>query len=112
MFPNTQSDYREVDLQTVGAAEESDDLLILTEERSTQTDHARCKPEYLSSNAPYQTVIQQKAFSRGMRIEDVSFQRVSMMENKPGVYWQIPRTAYGHPALHHQVCAHAMLIIM
>ena len=111
MFPNTQSDCREVDLSSQKIAttvHDEKEFKHLLREASTQTDHNITRNhDNFSFKAQYQTSIQQKAFSGGMRIEDVSFssQKLPIIENKPGVYWQIPKTTCGHTAaLHHQVC--------
>lgn len=104
VFPNTQSDCREVDFSSQKIVHHENDLLVFTLEASTQTDHITHNQNNFGFKAPYKTVIQQKAFSGGMRLEDMSFssQKVPVIGNKPGVYWHLPKTACG--TLNHQVC--------
>lgn len=103
MFPNTRSDNRAVDL----ADEEVNNLPppVILKDSSAQTEQQYTQ-QPLNVGKPFRTVIQQKAFSEGMRVEELFPHTHSHSEttSKPGVYWHVPRTA--RHAVHQvsQVC--------
>ena len=87
---------------------QEDRAVCQTRESSSQTE--RVSGIHLSQSEsghfrfPCQTVIQQKAFSGGMRVEELltrpcphntELHSQALMPNKPGVYWHLRKTT-GH----------------